>query len=162
MPDYKAKAKAAAIKRDKKFAANNPGLAELRRFVRSFEKFPADLRKDMRKELLTSVQKPLQQAKANAGWSTRIPKATKIQTSFSKKKAGVAIVVNRHKAPHARPLEHGGRPGFVRHPVMGNREKWVRQPARPFLWPAAAPWQREMDKNLLHVVDTVATRHGFR
>jgi hypothetical protein len=159
--DRKAAAQAAARRRAQRFAKANPGTEKLRRFVRSFDKFPADVRAELRPKLKASAIRPLAQAKVNAAWSSRIPKAIRVQVSFAKKKAGVRLVVNRKKAPHARPLEKLGRRGRIRHPVPGLRA-WVSQPSRPFLWPAAQPWLKDADQIIGAAVDDAAAKHGFK
>ena len=71
-------------------------------------------------------------AKERASFSTRIPGSIKVRGSA----LGVKIVAGGSSAPDAAPLENHGRDGMFRHPVFGNREKWVEQQARPFLAPA--------------------------
>lgn len=85
------------------------------------------------------------EAKKNASWSTRIPPAVKVQASMG----SVAISVSGKRAPGARPLEHEGKPGKFRHPVFGNREVWVSQPARPFITPALAAKREEVLANIV-------------
>jgi hypothetical protein len=160
--DYSGQAKAAAIGRSKAFAAANPGTAELRAFVSRFDKFPADLRMSLRPRLLASGERALQAVKASAHWSARIPAATRLRVSFAKRGAGLAIVVDRSKAPHARPLEHGGRPGTIRHPRWGDRSHWISQPARPFARPATEPWRAGADADIGAAVDAAARKHGFK
>lgn len=139
----------------------NPGAAQLRQFIVQFDKFPKELRQELRPALKDSAAPALAQAKKNAAsWSKRIPRATRVAVSFAKKRPGVRLVVNRKKAPHARPYEHGGRGGTFRHPVFGNRDVWVSQRARPFLWPAAKPWMATVDKNVGAAVERAARRLG--
>lgn len=73
---------------------------------------------------------------SNAGFSSRIPGAVRMTTSFGSKTGGVRIWVDAKKAPHARPLENLGRSGSFRHPVFGDMDVWVSQPAHPFFFPA--------------------------
>lgn len=162
MTDYKARSKATAIARSKGFAASNPGTAELRAFIAQFEKFPAELRLELRPRLKAGGEGAVQAVKTAASWSTRIPGATRLRVSFARRTAGVAIVVNRNRAPHALNLEHRGRPGTVRHPRWGDRRHWLTQPARPFAHPAAEPWLRGVDSGIGEAVDAVARAHGFK
>jgi hypothetical protein len=138
------------------------GIESLQNLIADLGKMPADLRKELRPALRKSAEKPLAQAKLNASWSTRIPGATRLSVGFSKRTPGVALVVNKNKAPHARVYENNGRDGFFRTPVFGNRKKWVSRRARPFLWPAAKPWTEDVNRDIGKAVDDVTKRLGFR
>lgn len=155
MTDYKARAKAQAIAHAKTFGERNPGTAELRGFIASFEKFPAELRTQLRPRLKAGGEQAVLAVKAAASWSTRIPGATRLKVSFARKTAGVAIVVDRKKAPHALNLENKGLPGQVRHPRWGDRRHWIGQPAKPFAHPAVQPWFRDVDADIGRAVDAV-------
>lgn len=160
--DYKAKAKAQALARSKQFARRNPGIAELRKFIGEAGKLPADVRRELRPRLKKTGEQALADARTNARWSKRIPRATRLSVSFSKRRAGVTLQTNKTRAPHARPLERLGRPGFFRRPVYGNRRVWVRQKARPYMWPAAQPLMRGIDAQIGAAVDEAARKHGFK
>lgn len=138
------------------------GNRQLREFVRDFKKVPNDIRREIRPVLRQSAQGPLQQARRNAAWSSRIPGATRISVGFSKRTPGVALVVNKNKAPHARPYENQGKAGSFRHPVFGDRETWVTQPARPFFYEVAKPWAKDIDADIGKVVDRVTRDIGFK
>lgn len=109
---------------------------DVERFVKHFGKVPQDVKREIRPALRAAGRIVADDAKRRAAWSTRIPKATRVSVALAQRRPGVSVVVNRKKAPHARPYEHGGRPGRFRHPVYGNRRVWVPQQARPFLEPA--------------------------
>lgn len=141
--------------------ADRSGTEELRALIRDLGKMPKELRAELRPMLRESAQKPLQEAKQRASWSSTIPAATKLSISFSAKRAGVTIRTSRIKAQHARPYENQGRFGTFRHRVFGHNV-WVNQQARPFLWPAAKPWIEETDENIGKVVDSVANRFNFK
>jgi len=155
-------AKAAAIKRSKGFAKRNPGLAELRKFIGEFEKFPKELRSEMRPMIRKVGSQALLATRSEAGWSTKIPRATRLSISFSKRTAGASITTNKNLAPNARPMNNLGREGFFRHPVNKDKTVWVRQRARPYMWKAVRPFQEKFDGEILQVVDQVARKHGFR
>ncbi|GII89625.1 hypothetical protein Ssi03_76150 [Sphaerisporangium siamense] len=138
------------------------GSQELRLFIRDLGKLPPAIRQELRPRLRTIGQSALAAVRARASWSRRIPAATRLSVSLSKTRPGVSIVVNKTKAPHARPYENAGQPGTFRHPVFGNRDRWVSQAARPFLWPAARPHFERVDEQIGQAVDEVARRHGFR
>jgi len=138
------------------------GTDELRALILDLGKLPDGIRKELRPALRRAGQRALVKARENAAWSTRIPAATRLRVSFAKRRPGVALVVNLRRAPHARPLENLGKQGTFRHPVFGNRNRWVSQPARPFLFPAARDtWQR-VDADVRAAVDAAARKHGFR
>ncbi|MGH3834192.1 MAG: HK97 gp10 family phage protein [Pseudonocardiaceae bacterium] len=61
------------------------------------------------------------------------------------------------KAPHARIQEFGGR-----HPVFGNRENWVFQPARPHIFPAVDAGREEVNTEALAALDDAIKGIGFR
>lgn len=109
---------------------------EIERLIHDMGRIPDDLKRKLRPKLRVAGRVVADDAKVRASWSTRIPGATKVSTSFTARRPGVSVVVDRKKAPHARPFEHGGQPGEFRHPVFGNREVWEPQAARPFLEPA--------------------------
>ncbi|MEU8379780.1 HK97 gp10 family phage protein [Streptosporangium sp. NPDC048865] len=93
---------------------------EIRKLVRDFNKIPPDLRKELRPALKKGAQPILAEARSNASWSTRIPRATRIASSFTKRRGGVTIVVSAKRAPHGRPYENLGAPGTFRHPVFAH------------------------------------------
>ncbi len=96
---------------------------ELAKLVADFGKIPLGVRRDLRPGIREATEPILSQAKANASWSTRIPRATRVKAAFGKRTAGVSIVVSAKRAPHARPYEHDGEPGTFRHPVFGPRSR---------------------------------------
>lgn len=136
---------------------------EIREFIRKFGKVPQDLKVILRPELRIIGNEVKAEAQRNAAWSKRIPAATRVSVGFSKRNPGVSIVVNKNKAPNARPLEHGGRSGTFRHPVFGHKERrWETQPARPFLAPAAEAKADDAAARVADAFDIAARRAGFR
>lgn len=125
-------------------------------------KMPKEIKAQIRPLLRKTGQGALLAVRGNAAWSTKIPRATRLQISLAGKRPGVAIVTQRTKAEGARPLEHQGKPGRVRHPLFGNRKKWVVQPARPFMTQEAPKWQAEVRKGIGDAIDQVARRNEFR
>lgn len=163
MTDYKARAEKIARARAKRFAKNNPGTHELRNFIREFEKFPADLRKELRPMLRRTGDAALARARQNSQWSSRIPGSLRVSVSFSKRSAGVTLVSNRLRAPHGRAYANQGRPGFFRAPTGTPPEPWVRIAARPWFFDAADfAMTKDIDRKIGEVVDTAAREHGFR
>lgn len=136
---------------------------ELRDLIEDFGgKMPKEVKAEIRPLLRKTGQGALMAVRSNASWSTKIPAATRLQITLAGKRPGVAVVTNRHKAPGARPLEHQGRRGRLRHPVFGNRENWVTQPSNPYMTQEAPKWQAEVREGIGEVVDHVSRRHGFR
>lgn len=108
--------------------------AALKNLGAALRKSQPALYRESQKSLRVEGQKIAERAKSNASWSTRIPQTVRVRA------AGVnAVIVSAggQDAPHAKPIEHAGAEGTFRHPVGGNRDVWVDQPARPFLHPAA-------------------------
>jgi len=134
----------------------------LRDLIRDMGKMPVEVRKLVRPALRASAQKPLQKARANASWSSRIPQATRIQVNYSKRAPGVALVVNKNKAPHARAYENEGKAGYFRTPLFGNRDQWFAHKARPFFYQVGPPWVKEVDAAVGDAVDKVSRRNQFR
>ena len=69
------------------------------------------------------------EARSKANFSTRIPGSVKVR----RRGLIVRVVAGGTAAPDAAPLDHRGLGGTFRHPVFGDRETWVSQPAKPFL-----------------------------
>lgn len=108
----------------------------VRMLARQFGAVPQELRSELRPRLRAAGEMVRSQIKSNAGFSSRIPGAVRMTTAFGSKTGGVRIWVDSKKAPHARPLENLGAAGSFRHPVFGNTDVWVSQPAHPFFFPA--------------------------
>ncbi|MBB2914857.1 hypothetical protein FHS43_006169 [Streptosporangium becharense] len=138
------------------------GADDLRGLIRDLGKLPDAVRKELRPALRRAGTRARTRAQGNASWSRRIPRAIRLQVSFAKRRPGVALSVNKNLAPHARPLENLGKPGSFRHPMFGDRKRWVTQRARPFFFPAAAAEWQQIDRDVAAAVDAAARRHGFR
>lgn len=136
-------------------------MSELQALVKDLGKVPPELRKALRPALKKAAEPMLADAKRRASYSTRIPKAIRIAVSYSKKKAGVRLVVNAKRAPHARPLENLGQRGTFRHPVPGNGDIWTAQQAKPFLFPAVFAHAEVVSKRIDATVEQVAKDLGF-
>lgn len=108
----------------------------VRVLAKEFGGVPKDLRDELRPRMRLAGAKVQRDIQAGAGFSSRIPGAVRIGVAFGSKTGGVRIYVDQKKVPHARPIENLGRAGTFRHPVFGNREVWVEQPAQPFFFPA--------------------------
>jgi len=134
---------------------------EIEEFIREFGKMPKELRSQLRPGLRKAGKVVADDVKLRSGWSARIPRATRVSVTFSGRRPGVSVVVNKNKAPNARPLEHQGRTGTFRHPVFG-KDIWVAQRARPFLYPALRAKGGAAAAEIADVVDRVTREAGFR
>jgi hypothetical protein len=136
---------------------------EIRRLVRDLGKIPKEVRKELRPAIKKIGDVVVQDARRRASWSTRIPGAIRLGINFSSgSRAGVTVIGSVTKAPHLRVFEHLGFKSPFRHPVYGNRDVWVSQMARPFIFPAVAAHAEDVDKAIGEVIDKVARAHGFR
>jgi len=138
------------------------GAAEIRWFAERFDRFPSNLRSKLRRELRGIGQRALFSVRAQAAWSTRIPRATRLKIGISKTNPGLAIEVDRFRAPHARPYENNDRDGYFRAPLFGDRSRWFSHPARPFLVRGARPWFETTDREVIQAVGDAAREAGFR
>lgn len=137
------------------------GRAELQKLIKDLGKIPPDLKRELRPAIRKAAQPVLGQMRANSSWSSRIPAATRISVGLSGSKAGVTLRTNAKRAPHARPYEHGGSAGNFRHPLFGNKKRWVAQRARPFFFNAADQRANDVRDSLGDTVVEIAKRHGF-
>lgn len=139
------------------------GRPELDRLIADLEKMPAELRTQLRPALRRAAEPILQDARGRASWSSRIPGAISIKTSFTARNPGVRLVVNSNVAPHARPYEFGsGRNRNLRHPVFGHRDRWVEQRTRPFFFPAVQAGAEGVMRETSAAVLAAARASGFR
>lgn len=134
---------------------------EIRRLIDDMGKIPKDLKVKLRPELRAAGQIVRDRARLNASWSKKIPAATRVSVGFTKRNPGVAVQVNKNRAPNARPFEHGGKEGAFRHQVFGHTDRWVSQQARPFLYRALAEEGGEAEKRIAAAVDKVTRDAGF-
>jgi hypothetical protein len=94
-------------------------------------------------------------ARQRASFSSRIPASIKVRVTSG---GQVKVVAGGVQAEDAAPLENKGRAGRFRHPVYGDRENWVEQPARPFLAPALAAHQDEVAEAIENAVTLAVER----
>lgn len=132
---------------------------QLQDLIRDLGAMPPALAKAMRPGVIKAAQPALKEVQRRASWSRRIPRATTL-SGPSGTRAGVTLRVDSTKAPHARPYEGLSGDPF-RHPVFGNRENWVREPARPFFYPGVNAAADQVAEGIADVVTDVAGRHGF-
>jgi hypothetical protein len=106
--------------------------------ARDMRNLTPETRKAVRPKLRQAGQLVANDAKQRASWSSRIPSSIRVRTSFRENRENVKVLAGDSNSPHARPYEGlGVRGATFRHPVYGNRDNWVSQETRPFLFPAA-------------------------
>lgn len=142
------------------FVDPTSGSSGVRLLREDFRRIPAQLRPEIRRRTAAVGAKALRAAQQNASWSSRIPAALSLRTSFGGRNPGVEIVASQKKAPHARVYE-GIVQSTFRHPVFGDRDWWVAQRARPYLLPAARGAGAELALEVGRAVDEVLTARGF-
>lgn len=133
---------------------------DLRKLFVELKEAPGKLQVELRRGVREAALPAVRSVQASASWSSRIPGAVKAKPFFTAKRAGVTLVVDKAKAPEARPLEHGGRPGKFRHPVFGHRAVWVDQAARPFFY-SAVERSVEVEIAMRAVMARTADKLGF-
>jgi hypothetical protein len=137
--------------------------AETRALVKDLKQIEGgkEITAALRKNLKAAAGPIAADVKAGYGWSSRIPGAVSVGTSFSKKATGVFIKVNSKRAPHARPFENGGKSGTFRHRVFG-RDVWVSQAARPSIFPRTEKRMPDVEEAAGRAVEEAAKAAGFR
>jgi hypothetical protein len=131
--------------------------SEIIAFSLQLRDVPAELRPELRRNILDAAGVIAATARSNASWSSRIPDAISARVRFGTGSA-VQIVVNASKAPHARAFEGiGQRGGTFRHPVFG-RDIWVEQQQRPFLIPAVRQHEDQAVRGVQSAIDAVFKR----
>lgn len=106
------------------------------RFARDIRKCSTLVSKNLKAELKQAGEIVAIQARLNASFSTRIPATIKVRSAGGV----IRVIAGGQSAPHkgeAEAFEHKGVPGTFRHPVYGNKKKWVNQRAHPYLRTAA-------------------------
>jgi len=140
---------------------------DVRKLINDLRKIGDGVGRNLGKEFKRAAVPVMQQARANASWSTRIPAAMSVGVSSSRRYPGAQIKVSKDQAPHARPYEFGSgrRTKSFRHPVYqvpGRDAPWVEQATRPFIRPAVRAKGKEFIKACDRAVDETARANGFR
>lgn len=134
------------------------GLSQLYRDAKAAE---GTIQVELRRGIKAAAQPVVDAVKEDASFSSRIPGAVKLKSSFAAKGASVAVVVDGAAAPEAKAINHGGRGGTFRHPVFGNRDVWVDQAAVPFMATGPRRAQPQADAAMLEAMDRIARSLGF-
>lgn len=136
-------------------------VVNLQDLQRAMREVPRELGKEVRRELRPIANEVKADAARNASWSRRIPRSLSVRIQFGRRPS-VRIEARRQIAPHARPFEGAaGKPRF-RHPVFGNRDRWVNQATRPYLLPAIRSRQTSVARRMRIAVERAVARHGLR
>lgn len=131
--------------------------SNLKQLAAVLRKAQPELKKSLYKALRVSGEMVKEQAVFESLWSSRIGGSLKVQGSG----LHIKVVAQGSIAPEAAPLEHGGQNGPFRHPVFGNRDVWVSQPARPFLAPALSARFTQIVELVDSAVDDALITAGF-
>lgn len=129
--------------------------------ARDMRRLPEETRKAIRPALRKGGEMVAREAAMRSSWSSRIPASIKVEVSFRGNREGVRVRAGGPRAPHARPYENLGDPGTFRHPVYGDRDVWVTQEARPFLFPAARDAENTVTGFVIEQLDAVGASLGF-
>ncbi len=134
--------------------------SSVRDAVRALGRATPELKQRLRPAMRTAGEIVRRDMRRRASYSSRIPGAIAMTTSFSAKKGGVTFRVNAKRAPHARVFERGnlgGRHSTFRHPVFARSENrsdwtWATQKTRPFFFPALVAGRSEFKKQITDAV----------
>lgn len=143
---------------------NAPASLQFDALARDLNRMGSATRRHLRTEFGRVGQAMLSDARSRAGWSTQIPAALEGRpiVDMTRGRIGYEIRARLSRAPHARAYEGLGQGGSFRHPVYGNREVWVEQKTRPYLWPAVRGRARDAERAAQQVYEQVARECGFR
>lgn len=82
------------------------------------------------------------------------PETAKLLKTYTRMPATVGVRGGSKDHPVAKLLEGGGRPGYWKHPLFGNRHDWYKEKREPHLLPAFKAHQKDATKKIQrHVKD---------
>lgn len=142
-----------------------PASVQVQALARDLYRIGPKQRRKLQANIGRIGQSALSDARSRAGaWSSRIPGAIegKPVTDMTRGSVGYMIRVRLSAAPHGRAFEGLGQGGSFRHPVFGNRDVWVSQPTRPFVWPAVSGRRSQIQSACLSAFEDAARECGFR
>jgi hypothetical protein len=148
--------------------------SDLYKLTKQLENVDKKLATAMKREMRQVAEPIRSRVAAEASWSKRIPKATKVSTRFTAKTQQVIITVNRAQAPHARPLENDGKEGFFTHPIpvkaastrrgrlkQAVKSHTVKQRSRPFFAKGISSQDHRIDAAIEAVARDFERQAGF-
>lgn len=138
------------------------GSVEMAKLARDLHRMGAAGRKRLKRAMEQAGQAALSDARSRASWSSRIPSAISLRPEVRGDRFGVSLRVSASAAPHGRPFEGLGGGGQFRHPVFGDRETWVPQATRPYVWPAVRGRAPQVTAALGTAYEEAAREAGFR
>lgn len=131
--------------------------SEMRTLSKQMRRTAPKLWRALLRDMRVAAAVVSEDARSRSSWSTRIPSSIRVQgTGY-----GLKVVAGGDTAPDAAPYENKGKQGDFRHPVFGNRDRWVTQTARPFLAPALYAHRDEVIRAITDGV-TRAVDEGIR
>jgi HK97 gp10 family phage protein len=124
------------------------GLRELRRDLKVIDRrLPAELNRRLK-----VAAEPVRAEAAR-----RAPKRSgALAGSLKVRTAGSRLFIGS-RLPYARVVHWGGR-----HPIFGNRQRWVAVPPRPFIDQAARANERKIENDVFDAIEDLMTKAGFR
>lgn len=149
---------------------------DLYRLVKDLDQVDKKIAREMKKEMRLAASPIVRRVQAEAAqFSKRIPPAVKASTRFTRKTSSVIITVNARQAPHARPINNDGKPGFFTHPIpikaAGSRRgrlrqarkgDQVKQKARPFFYGPIVAADHDVEAAVQRAADKAMRQSGFR
>lgn len=133
------------------FSVDPASSKDVQKLMRELRKVAPEVAKQTRARFKAAATPILNDARR------RQPKKTGELRRKTKIRIARGRVEIRSSAPHARISEFGGR-----HPVYGNREVWVNQPAAPAIFPAADAGRSEFIRQAEHAVELAVKEAGWR
>jgi hypothetical protein len=149
---------------------------DLYKLVKDLDQVDKKIAREMKKEMRQAASPIVQRVRAEAAtFSKRIPPAVKASTRFTKKTTSVLITVNARQAPHARPINNDGKPGFFTHPIpvkaastrrgrlrQARKGDVVKQKARPFFYGPIVAADHDVEAAVQRAADRAMRQAGFR
>ena len=149
--------------------STQPASYQFSQLQKDLGRMSAAQRRLLKAEFQRVGQSALSDARSRAGsWSSRIPSAISGKPTMDMTRGRVGFELRAgvsERVPHARVFEgisQQGSSSYFRHPVYGNRENWVSQKTRPYLWPAVRGRAADLRRGVEQAVESAARDAGFR
>lgn len=126
---------------------------QLSDFGRQLRKAAPEVARQFNRDLRQATEGAKVEAQITSSWSRQIPGSIRVMGGAS----NLRIVAG----PEPVIAELYSRPKGFRHPVFGNREVWVAQKGRPFLWPAWLARREEVWRRIGAGIDKAMRAAGF-
>ena len=138
--------------------------SDLRRLAKDLRAAKSPLLKGMRQGLRAAGEIVAADARVRAEEASKtIPPSIKVRVASTT----VAVVAGGPGVPLAGLMEIGNKKSAkgattFRHPVFGNRTRWVDQPMHPYLAPAGRAHEAEVERAVADVIDGVLAAYITR